>query len=111
MAFLHKPQHLAQAILVVAAMIAPATLAGLNDQRRFGGKVATSLTFLPDGRLLVTEKRGRLVLYDPADYSTDKGAIYMDVGMLHPDGINNNAEKGLMGMNFSRFVIARGLFI
>jgi glucose/arabinose dehydrogenase len=85
-----------------------------------------AMTFIPDGRLLVTEKRGELLLYDPAEDSiaTVRGAPMVDDSgqgglgdvVLHPDFEANNlvylsfSEPGDSGTSGAAVARARLMF-
>ena len=69
------------------------------DEAQYGGKMSTDLKFLPDGRLLAVEKRGKIKLYDPNDANDKDGAPYMNLGLT--PGINGFAERGLLGIGAS----------
>ena len=98
------------------------TLILAEDYGRFNEPWA--MTFLPDGRLLVTEKSGTLVLYDPERQTRQSvsgvpSVAYAGQGglgdiILHPDFEDNDlvylsyAERGVFGR--SGAVVARARF-
>lgn len=80
----HKPSILLSCLFIAVGMTATAcadntgTQAGVHDSRHHSFKLETvargfehpwGLAFLPDGRLLVTERPGRLNMFDPRDNS------------------------------------------
>jgi glucose/arabinose dehydrogenase len=63
-----------------------------------------SLTFLPDGRMLVLEKGGRIVITDPADASLDS-QTYMTL-----TNIDTTGERGLVSIVLDPQFLQNGYF-
>ncbi|NOT29293.1 MAG: hypothetical protein HOP15_02460, partial [Planctomycetes bacterium] len=56
----------------------------------------TSIRFLPDGRMLVLQKQGEILIADVSG-SPASAASYLDLGdPAHADGINGDSERGLL---------------
>ena len=57
------------------------------------------LTSLPDGRILMVERKGALKLYDPAlDYLSVVATIECNTKYVNAAGHEREAEEGLMGL-------------
>ena len=69
-----------------------------KDEMKYGSKMNVAIKFLPDGRLLGMEKRGTIKIYNPNDPTATDGAPYLDIGRDHAEGVNPNAERGLLGL-------------
>ncbi len=99
-------------LLVALACLTPLGIANATDDLPFNSEPITefdepwALTFLPDGRLLVTEKKGQLwIVTQDGDQSLVRGVPDVDYGgqgglgdvALHPDF----AENGIIYLSYA----------